>query len=218
MILPILVSAGYHVITTASPKQHSLLKELGASEVYDYKEEGLPEKISKEHPKLVSSQIIKSFFHTIFLKNAPSSSIFFTLPPSQSKALDCISEGGTQSLVVRSLGSSGGEVVVLLAPEKDAKALREDVKIIHTLIYTMLGKPFGYGKASFSEEQVGADREAMLPFLSGEGLLYQLFQKKLIQGPKIKKVEGGLSGLDEALNYLKEGKVSGEKVAVTVSV
>jgi len=47
-------AAGYHVITTASPKHHAFLKELGASETYDYKEERLPEKISKEHPKLVS--------------------------------------------------------------------------------------------------------------------------------------------------------------------
>lgn len=93
---------GYHVITTASPKNHSLLKSYGAAETYDYREEGLPEKISKEHPKL-------------------------------SSALDCISEGGTQSLAARSLGASGGKVIVLLGPEKDAIALRNDVKIVHTL-------------------------------------------------------------------------------------
>lgn len=95
-------AAGYHVITTASPKNHALLEKMGASEVYDYKDENIPEKISKEHPIL-------------------------------SVALDCISEGGTQSLAVRSLGSKGGKVTVLLKPEEDAAKLRNDVKIIHTL-------------------------------------------------------------------------------------
>lgn len=75
---------------------------MGAAEIYDYKEEGLPEKISKEHPRL-------------------------------NVALDCISEGGTQSLCARSLGSKGGKVTVLLKPEKEAQELRNDVKIIHTL-------------------------------------------------------------------------------------
>jgi hypothetical protein len=75
---------------------------MGASEIYDYKDEKVPEKIAAGHPHL-------------------------------SAALDCISEGGTQSLCVRSLGSKGGKVVVLLKPESDAKTLRNDVKIIHTL-------------------------------------------------------------------------------------
>lgn len=76
---------------------------MGAAEVYDYREEGLPEKISKEHPNLHS-------------------------------ALDCISENGTQSLCVRSLGANArGKVVVLLKPESEAKSLRSDVSIIHTL-------------------------------------------------------------------------------------
>lgn len=95
-------SAGYHVITTASSKNHALLEKMGAAELYDYKDEGVPEKISKEHPNL-------------------------------SLALDCISEGGTQSLAARSLGSKGGKVVVLLKPEADAQKLRNDVKIQHTL-------------------------------------------------------------------------------------
>jgi NADPH:quinone reductase-like Zn-dependent oxidoreductase len=95
-------SAGYHVITTASSKNHALLEKMGAAELYDYKDENVPEKISKEHPNL-------------------------------SLALDCISEGGTQSLAARSLGSKGGKVVVLLKPEADAQKLRNDVKIQHTL-------------------------------------------------------------------------------------
>lgn len=95
-------AAGYHVITTASAKNHALLEKMGASEVYDYRDASVPEKISKEHPNLAA-------------------------------ALDCISENGTQSLCVRSLGTKGGKVVVLLKPEKEAVDLRKDVEIIHTL-------------------------------------------------------------------------------------
>lgn len=48
--------AGYYVITTASPKNHDLVKGFGAKEVYDYKEESVPEKIAQAHPDLVSRQ------------------------------------------------------------------------------------------------------------------------------------------------------------------
>ena len=95
-------AAGYHVITTASPKNHGVLQKMGAAEVYDYRDETVPDKISKEHPNL-------------------------------SAALDCVSENGTQSLCVRSLGSKGGRIAVLLKPDESAAGLRGDVKIIHTL-------------------------------------------------------------------------------------
>ena len=46
--------SGYKVITTASPKNHQLLKDMGASDVYDYRDESTPEKISSKYPNLVS--------------------------------------------------------------------------------------------------------------------------------------------------------------------
>ena len=103
-----------------------------------------------------------------------------------------------------------------MAPEKEAKALREDVKIIHTLIYTMLGRPFQYGKSAFDEALVKGDREQMLEWLSGEGLLYQLFDKKLIQGPKIRTFDGGLGAIEEALNYMKVSELFGSDSGISV--
>ena len=47
--------AGYYVITTASPKNHATLQQLGAQEVYDYRDEKVPEKISNDHPDLKSA-------------------------------------------------------------------------------------------------------------------------------------------------------------------
>lgn len=177
-------AAGYHVITTASPKNHALLQKMGAAEVYDYRDESVPEKISKEHPRL----------------NA---------------ALDCISENGTQSLAVRSLGTKGGKVVVLLKPEKEAISLRKDVEIIHTLIYTCLGHPFAYGRAEFKEEQVHADRDFMIKFANGnQGIFYHLLKNKLVNGNRIKVFgQGKLDGISEGLDLLEKGQVSAEKLA-----
>ncbi|KAN0064811.1 Zinc-binding oxidoreductase alcohol dehydrogenase [Thecaphora frezii] len=181
-------AAGYRVITTASPKNHELLKSMGAFETHDYRDESTPEKIAKAHPDL-------------------------------SLALDCISENGTQSLCVRSLGEKGGEIIVLLKPEEDAIKLRNDVKITHILAYTCLGRPFSYGKAEFGKEIVEKDSAFIKKWLNGDqGVFYHLFKNKLISGNKIKHLEGGLRAIPEGLKYLQEGKVSGEKLAFTIDV
>ncbi|KAK0525855.1 Zinc-binding oxidoreductase alcohol dehydrogenase [Tilletia horrida] len=184
-------SAGYYVITTASPKNHDLVTSLGASEVYDYRDDATPDKISAAHPTLV-------------------------------RALDCISENGTQQLVVRSLGKDVKEgekakIVVLLKPDKDAIALRQDVEIIHTLIYSALGHAFTYGRASFSQEQVDADKKNLAVFLSGDGIFTALFAKGWVKGNKTVTLEGGLHGIMDGLKRLKEG-LSAEKLAYTISV
>ena len=137
----------------------------------------------------------------------------------QSKALDCISENGTQQLCVKSLGTKGGDVIVLLKPDAEAIALRKgEVNIIHTLAYTALGRPFTYGKTTFGEEQVTADSNKMKEWLNGDkGHFYTLLQKGLVRGNKIKEMSGGLSGIPEGLKYLQDGKVSAEKLAYKIS-
>ncbi|CEH18277.1 Zinc-binding oxidoreductase [Ceraceosorus bombacis] len=176
--------AGYHVITTASPKNHEYLRSIGASETYDYRQEALPELISKQHPTL-------------------------------SAALDCISEGGTQGLCARSLGSSGGTVVVLLKPEKEAIEIRNDVKIVHTLVYSVLGHPFAYGKATYDEATVSAENAKMQAFTS-QGIFRHLFASGLLRGNVIKHMDGGLSGIPQGFKYMQEGKVSLEKLAYRI--
>jgi len=174
---------GYHVITTASPKNFALLKSYGAAETYDYREEGLPEKISKEHPKL-------------------------------SAALDCISENGTQALAVRSLGASGGKVIVLLGPDKEAAALRNGVQIVHTLAYSLNGRPYSYGKAVYDEATVKSENEKIQPFTTG-GIIRHMYKHGLLKGNNIKKMDGGLAGTIEGMEYLQDGKVSAEKLVYT---
>ncbi|KDN52641.1 GroES-like protein [Tilletiaria anomala UBC 951] len=179
--------AGYYVITTASPKNHKLVKSLGAQEAHDYKDESVPEAISKAHPDL-------------------------------NIALDCISENGTQSFCARSLGTSGGKIAVLLAPDKNARELRNDVQIIHTLIYSSLGDEFSYGKRVYDRAEVATDFEWMKLWLDGDkGLLHHLFAKGLLKSNKIKHMDGGIQSIHEGMKYMRESKVSAEKLAYTIS-
>ncbi|SJX62786.1 related to toxD gene [Sporisorium reilianum f. sp. reilianum] len=180
--------AGYRVITTASPKNHPLLRDLGADDLYDYRDDTTPHKIAAKYPNL-------------------------------RKALDCISEHGTQQLCVKSLGTHGGDLVVLLKPDKEAIELRKgEVNIIHTLAYTALGRPFNYGRAVYDEQRVTADKELMKEWLNGDqGLFYQLFQKGLLRGNRIKEMSGGLDTIPEGLKYVQEGKASAEKLTYRIS-
>jgi len=52
------VAAGYEVITTASPKNFALMKSLGASEVFDYKDITTPSKITKAMEGRISAGAI----------------------------------------------------------------------------------------------------------------------------------------------------------------
>lgn len=180
-------AAGYYVVTTASPRNHGLVKEMGASEAYDYSDAATPETIAQKHPDL-------------------------------RLALDCISEKGTQSLAVRSLGASidKGKVVVLLKPEAEAQSLRSGVvEIQHTLIYTCLGHTFAYGKAEFGQEQVTNDKKFIEQFTSG-GLFAHLWSTGQVTGNRVRREGSGLEALLPALSLLEQGKVSGEKVVVAV--
>lgn len=179
-------AAGCYVVTTASPRNHGLVRDMGAAEVYDYADAATPQTIASKHPDL-------------------------------RLALDCISERGTQSLAVRSLGASidSGKVVVLLKPEAEAQSLRPGVVAIeHTLIYTCLGHAFSYGKASFGEAQVQADK-AFIERLTAGGLFAHLWATGQVRGNRLRREGSGLDALVPALALLEQGKVSGEKVVLS---
>jgi NADPH:quinone reductase-like Zn-dependent oxidoreductase len=67
-------ATGYKVITTASPKNHELLKQLGAHDVYDYRDETTPQKISSKYPNLVSAS------YSSWLRERKTDAFFFTAP------------------------------------------------------------------------------------------------------------------------------------------
>ena len=85
---------GFRVITTASPKNFNLVKDLGADEVLDYGDESVVENI-----RAYTSNALEI-------------------------AIDTISEGKTPKQVTGSIGSKGGKVAIILpyvSPRSDVE-------------------------------------------------------------------------------------------------
>jgi NADPH:quinone reductase-like Zn-dependent oxidoreductase len=115
-------AGGYKVIALASPKNHALLKELGADETVDYNDASWPEKVS---------QLTKGELKL---------------------ALDCIVEEGTTVNTAKALSKQGGKIVTLLPPQKaedEIKNLNSNIQVEMTLIYTVFGRSFSF--ANFGE-------------------------------------------------------------------
>lgn len=76
------------VLTTASPRNHALLKSLGADAVFDYRDSKVSEKIRAWAEARNGNGRI-------------------------GKAFDCISEGNSTSLIADALGPEGGKIITL---------------------------------------------------------------------------------------------------------
>ncbi|CAE6428227.1 unnamed protein product [Rhizoctonia solani] len=174
--------SGYKVVTTVSPKNFDLLKTLGADTVIDYKSSDLVEQIRK----------------------ATGNSVRF--------AFDTISNAATQATCVKSLapvpeGHDKGKVMIVLLPDPDAQALRTDVIVQPTLIYTALGRAFGDFPAS------AHDREHMVAWLPK---LEQLVTTGSLQPNPVKLWPGGLASVNDGFEYMRDGKVSAEKIVYNI--
>jgi len=112
-------------------------------------------------------------------------------------ALDCISEHGSTKLVAAAFGEKGGKIVTLLPVEKDdawpPSVLEQDIHL-----YDILEK----GTQAFKDM---AEWNKLLPILIDEGKLGE-------DSVPLKRWDGGLSGVREALRYLRDGNVSAEKI------
>ncbi|CAE6363335.1 unnamed protein product [Rhizoctonia solani] len=176
--------SGYKVVTTTSPKNFNLLKSLGADVVINYKDTDLVQQIQR----------------------ATGNSLKF--------AFDTISEANTQTACVKSLASQGttpGKVVVALLPNKDAQALRKDVVIQPTLIYTALGRSFEWPGIKFPASP--EDKAFMASWIPK---LEKLVAKGQIKPNPVKLWPGGLSAVNEGFQYMREGNVSAEKIVYNV--
>ncbi|KAI0796357.1 GroES-like protein [Irpex lacteus] len=173
--------AGYNVVTVASPRNWELCKSLGADVVLDYRDPDVVRKI----------------------KEATHDSIHV--------AFDTISEAATQTLTAKTFGPGPGKVVVILTPQKEAQAVRDDVEIQHTLIYTALGREFTAGKLFPASAE---DREHMAQFLKK---VPGFVSAGLLKPNPVKLLEGGLDGVNSGLHYMREGKHSGEKLVYRIS-
>jgi len=106
--------SGLQVITTASPKNHSLMKSLGADAVFDYRDPDVSEKIKAYTGNRLS------------------------------RAIDCISEGDTPKQVAASLNSEGGFVTVVLPAEVPGDNVQSDFPLVYTLHGQAFEHPYPY--------------------------------------------------------------------------
>ncbi|RDX45871.1 GroES-like protein [Lentinus brumalis] len=168
--------SGYKVVTTASSRNHELLKSLGADVTVDYRETGLVSKI----------------------KQATGDSVKY--------GADMIGDEETKKVTVQAIGPSGGKVVglnPLLSEESD----RKDVTFSNVMLYSVYG--YSYTIASMQVPAVPEDRVHMVAFLKK---LPQLVRDGALRPIPIKVWEGGLEGIQGGLQYMREGKVSAEKI------
>ncbi|KAI0797098.1 GroES-like protein [Abortiporus biennis] len=124
---------------------------------------------------------------------------------------DTISSESSQILSVQVLAPGPGKVLVVRVLDETDK-LRKDVQIIHTLLFTALGSNFYHLGNEFYPAS-SEDRAQVAQFVKK---MPELVKNKLVKPNPVKSFAGGLAGIPEALQYLKEGKNSGEKVVLRV--
>ena len=95
---------GLRVLTTASPKNFDLVKGIGADEVFDYRDEGVVEKI----------------------RGATGNALDI--------ALDTISEGKTPAQVTGAIGDQGGKVAIVLPYESPRATVKVTFSMIPDLL------------------------------------------------------------------------------------
>ena len=127
-----------------------------------------------------------------------------------SLVLDCISSDATAAICASAIGSAGGKYSCLITPLP--KMPRDDVTSRLTFAYTGAGEPFSKGTREFPAVQ--EDYEFQKNFSSlAEALLAE--GKLKAHPPSVRG--GGLKGIPEGLQLMKEDKVSGQKLVYRVA-
>jgi len=169
--------SGYKVVTTASKRNHELVKSLGADLVFDYNDPDVAKNI----------------------KLATNNSIHL--------AYDTISEDYTYPIILGSISEEKpARVSILHKPNPEFVEKRRDVQWLETLIYT------AYGPAANTKNDE-EERATLSTFLWGK---LPVLVRGGLKPNVIKKFEGGLDNVETALDYLAQGKASGEKIVFTI--
>ncbi|KAI0780462.1 GroES-like protein [Trametes elegans] len=126
---------------------------------------------------------------------------------SLTRVLDAIAEKDTQRISAAAIAPGGGKLTIVLYPEEGATD-RTDLEIYPTLLYTALGVEFPFGPTRHYPA-APADRAHMVQFLRK---VPQLVRDRAVRPPAIRHWQGGLGGVPGGLQYMREGKVSAEKI------
>lgn len=154
-------------------------------------------------------------------------------------ALDSISVRKSQAISAAVIGPSGGKVVHLLAVDPSATdrtdiericklafiapvwhwpvvvvpRLQLSVLCTDTIIYSSLGRAYTYATGQ-GGPAVPEDRVHMVQFLKK---VPELVREGKVKPLPVKLWKGGLDAIPQGLRYMKEGRVSGEKIVYRVS-
>ncbi|KAJ6577394.1 dehydrogenase [Mycena capillaripes] len=122
-------------------------------------------------------------------------------------AVDCISDKTTTRQVAECLSQGGGAIALMLNEPVDAPGVRARFD----LVYTLLGKAFEHPMpyAAIPEHYEFGKATVLL--------LSRLLHEGKLKTTPVKLVPNGLNDVQEWLEYMKQGKVSGEKITYRVA-
>jgi NADPH:quinone reductase-like Zn-dependent oxidoreductase len=124
-------------------------------------------------------------------------------------AWDTVSEEGSAKICAEALTSeSGAKYGSILS----VKSPREDVQSTNTLMYTVFGEEFSFGKGS-KFPAIPEDFEYTKKFIE---LTEKLLAEGKLKAHRAKVGANGLKGVLKGLEDMKAGKVSGEKLVYRV--
>ncbi|KAG8959626.1 hypothetical protein FRC03_007689 [Tulasnella sp. 419] len=116
-------------------------------------------------------------------------------------AFDTISEHGSTKKIAQALGDQAGKIITLLPVKKEGDGWPSNIELEEILIYTSLKK----GTRDFDDMAAWYRKLSSSPELVA----------KLKVAP-LKHWEGGLNGIPEAVDYLRSGQVSAQKIVLRI--
>lgn len=171
------------VITTASPKNFDYLKSLGADHIFSYADPSTPTEIKK----ITDGKLCLGY--------------------------DAVVEKGSTQAILDAFADDADvpqgkkkEMVVLLPIPEDLDDKAKSVTCHFIIAGSLLGR-----EMKVWDFVVPADKVAYEFSIHSYGLLEHLLQDRKLQHHRL-KVLGGLEHLAEGFEYMKSGKVSGEKI------
>ena len=126
-------------------------------------------------------------------------------------AFDCISLPPTAAICAAALSSKGGAYSSLIPIEK---LPREDIENKYTLAYTVTGESFKLGPTGLVVEGKQEDYAFAREWW---GISEKIFMEGKVKVHPVSVRKGGLRGVLEGLQEMREGKVSGEKLVYRVA-
>ncbi|KZV73080.1 GroES-like protein [Peniophora sp. CONT] len=185
--------SGLEVYATASLSAHEEVKALGASHVFDYRDQDAARKIQKA---------------------AGEEGIVY--------AIDCVCEKGSTDVIIDAMSSvRGGKVITLLFVPEPTQNRRADVKVEFTLAYTILGYDIEF--AHFLKVSAKPEDKAYLLEYCGRDISRVLEGWKAGEGAptfkpqRLREIGGGIEGIARGLKVMQEGKYGREKLVCKIA-